>query len=160
MKKLNNKIIAAAGVFVSRFASLPANFSPMGSFGFFSNNLILYAIIAVGVDILKGGFYRGFYFTYLGFLGYFVLGRFARSTKQKLILLPVASLLFFLVSNFGVWMYWYPKTVEGLLRCYSVAVPFYRNTLLGDVVFGYSIIAVQAGLLRKIFAGKNIALEM
>jgi hypothetical protein len=48
-----------------------------------------------------------------------------------------SSLLFFTLTNFGVWALqtMYPKTAEGLLACYVAAVPFFGNTLLGDAVY-------------------------
>ncbi len=47
------------------------------------------------------------------------------------------STLFFLVSNFGVWLagQLYPLTREGLLSCYLAGLPFYRNMLLGDLLY-------------------------
>jgi MFS family permease len=47
------------------------------------------------------------------------------------------SLLFFLVTNFGVWAVGelYPLTTAGLWQCYVAAVPFFRGTLLGDLVY-------------------------
>ena len=47
------------------------------------------------------------------------------------------SVLFFVVTNFGVWMLGslYPKTLEGLVACYVAAIPFFHNTLLGDAFF-------------------------
>ncbi len=47
------------------------------------------------------------------------------------------SLIFFVITNFGVWMTGelYPQTFEGLRQCYVVAIPFFRNTLAGDVVY-------------------------
>jgi hypothetical protein len=48
-----------------------------------------------------------------------------------------ASLLFFAVTNFAVWAGtgMYPKTVGGLAACYTAALPFFQNTLLGDLFF-------------------------
>ena len=48
-----------------------------------------------------------------------------------------SSLLFFLVTNFGVWIMsgFYEKSIVGLLTCYSMALPFFHNTLAGSVVF-------------------------
>jgi hypothetical protein len=63
------------------------------------------------------------------------------------------SLLFFLVTNGGVWLLSegaiYPKTIAGLAQCYAAGIPFYRNTLLGDltwstVLFGsYELLRLQ-----------------
>jgi len=48
-----------------------------------------------------------------------------------------SSLLFFIVTNFGVWLSagLYPHTLGGLYACYAMAIPFFRNTLVGDAVF-------------------------
>ncbi|MFZ1721069.1 MAG: DUF6580 family putative transport protein, partial [Microgenomates group bacterium] len=142
MKKLNQfssvKISVALGVFVSRALRIIPNVSPLGSFGFFGGSPVLFLLSIVLFDWLIGGFYGGFIWTYLGFLMYPLMGYFAKNnTKQQLALLPAASFLFFIISNFGVWMYWYPQTLAGLIACYLAAVPFYARTLIGDLVFGY-----------------------
>ena len=48
-----------------------------------------------------------------------------------------ASLLFFIISNFGVWMQGllYPKTLSGLASCYTMALPFYKASFISDLVF-------------------------
>jgi hypothetical protein len=48
-----------------------------------------------------------------------------------------ASLLFFLISNFGVWLGGtiYPPTPAGLMSCYAAGIPFFGNTLLGDLFY-------------------------
>ena len=49
----------------------------------------------------------------------------------------VASVSFFLLSNFAVWVVWptYPKTLAGLAACYVAALPFFRHSLAGDLFF-------------------------
>lgn len=140
---LAKKVILALAVYISRFGFLPANFSTLGSFGFFGQNFSLFFLTIILFDYFKGGFYSGFWFTYLGFFSYFVFGKLAKTTRKKVFLLPLASFTFFLVSNFGVWYYWYPHTVSGLLTCYALAVPFYKNTLIGDLLFGYGYMVVK-----------------
>ena len=48
-----------------------------------------------------------------------------------------SSVLFFVVTNFGVWLSsgMYPQTISGLAACYVAAVPFFQNTLAGDLFF-------------------------
>jgi len=48
-----------------------------------------------------------------------------------------AETLFFLVTNFGVWSStgMYSHDLAGLLICYEMAVPFFRNSLLATAVF-------------------------
>lgn len=46
------------------------------------------------------------------------------------------SLLFYVVTNFGVWLTpggLYPHTLDGLIECYWMALPFFRNSLAGDL---------------------------
>jgi len=47
----------------------------------------------------------------------------------------VASIMFFLVTNFAVWMMYYPTTIDGLVQCYVAAIPFFRNSLASDLVW-------------------------
>lgn len=44
---------------------------------------------------------------------------------------------FFLVSNFAVWAAWtmYPKTLAGLMECYTLGLPFFRREVVSDVLF-------------------------
>jgi hypothetical protein len=40
--------------------------------------------------------------------------------------------VFFVVTNAACWALSYPRTVAGLATCYVAAIPFFRNTLVGD----------------------------
>lgn len=62
----------------------------------------------------------------------------------------IGSTLFFLVTNFGVWLgsTMYPQTFAGLIECYVAGIPFYKNTL-GSTLF-YSVILFGGfALLRQ-----------
>lgn len=67
-----------------------------------------------------------------------------------------ASCVFFLVTNFGAWMWFdmYESTLPGLADCYIKALPFFRPTLAGDLVFtaalfgGYHV-AVARGMISE-----------
>ena len=47
------------------------------------------------------------------------------------------SFLFFLITNFGVWLSspYYTKNIEGILSCYTLALPFLGNTLAGSLFY-------------------------
>ena len=49
----------------------------------------------------------------------------------------VGAVQFFLITNFGAWLFLnsYPKTLGGLVACYVAGVPFFWNTLAGDMFF-------------------------
>ena len=63
--------------------------------------------------------------------------------RGKVRVLPVAgaaiasSVLFFIVTNFGVWLVgdMYPRDVGGLVLCYIAAIPFFQYSLVGDFVY-------------------------
>ena len=50
-----------------------------------------------------------------------------------------AAIVFFAVSNFGVWAFGdgvrYPHNAAGLVDCYVQAIPFFRNTLVSMAIF-------------------------
>ncbi|HWZ84478.1 MAG TPA: DUF6580 family putative transport protein [Terriglobales bacterium] len=66
------------------------------------------------------------------------------------------SVSFFLISNFGVWAatHIYPKNASGLMACYAAGVPFFRNTLAGDLIytaamFGLPVVALAIARSMK-----------
>ena len=61
-----------------------------------------------------------------------------------------ASLSHYLLSNAAVWYAWYPRSWQGLVECYTVALPFLANSMTSDVLFsagffGLYALAVQLG---------------
>ncbi|HAD15276.1 MAG TPA: hypothetical protein DCF33_22850 [Saprospirales bacterium] len=62
-----------------------------------------------------------------------------------------ASMVFFLVSNFSVWVESgvYAKTMAGLMACYTAGIPFFGNTLMGDLVFSGLLFGAYAWLGKK-----------
>ncbi|MBI2020262.1 hypothetical protein HYS94_02470 [Candidatus Daviesbacteria bacterium] len=115
-------------------------------------------------------FFIGFYgtdmiYVYGSYLLVGLIGLWLRKHKKPLIVLGSAltsSVLFFLITNFGVWAppnNWYPHTLDGLLTSYTMALPFFRNSLIGDLGYtvllfgGYEIIQYLSKkyLPRKLF---------
>jgi len=107
------------------------------------------AALAISDVFLQTFVYPGMgpnYFKYVCFAATVPLGMFLQGRTR---LLPVAwaavaaSVLFFLLSNFGVWLAgdgsgqarMYPLTPAGLLACYIAAIPFSLNTLYGNLLF-------------------------
>lgn len=77
-------------------------------------------------------------FVYGSFLVTGLLGLWCRSRRHVGMLYLaslIASIQFFLATNFGTWLVsgLYPRDVEGLLACYTMALPFFRNSLFGDL---------------------------
>lgn len=52
----------------------------------------------------------------------------------------ISSFVFFLLTNFGVWLNgWYPHTSAGLTECFIAAIPFYRNFLVSTLVYSAAL---------------------
>ncbi len=100
----------------------------------------------IGVDIFITTQHYGYRLsadqaiTWMWYLVAVSLGAFALSEKISLRRIACSSLLaaisFFVVSNFSVWLGWnmYPKTLSGLAACYVAAIPFFRNSVVAELL--------------------------
>ncbi|OGG28525.1 hypothetical protein A3A64_00960 [Candidatus Gottesmanbacteria bacterium RIFCSPLOWO2_01_FULL_48_11] len=160
---MNTVILIFLGV-LSRVVPHPANVTAVGGLAIFSGarlefkKAIVVTLVTMFLSDIILGFHSVMWATY-GSLGLAVmLGRFLQkrsSIKQIVTLTFVSSLLFYLITNFAVWAIpgsMYPKTLSGLLQSYIMALPFFRNSLLGDM--GYSFIFFGAYEFVKMY--KNI----
>ena len=91
-------------------------------------------------------------FVYLSFIVISGVGYIFGKINLKSILL--SSLIFFIVTNFGVWLIGYPNTLKGFLACYVAAIPFFGWTIVGDLFYSYS-----AKLSLKFFQKKYISVN-
>src|SRR3989304_9460524 len=80
-------LLLATLVFFSRLRLLPANFSPLGSFGFFSQNFWLFFATILVFDLFVGGLYAGWWLNYLGFAMYPLLGKLAGKKFHRQLIL-------------------------------------------------------------------------
>ena len=131
----------------SRLLPHPSNFTPVAAIALFGGVYLdkrlalVVPILAMVVSDYFIGFYGGMYWVYGSFVLIGVIGLWLRNHKKPLPILGgtlASSILFFVVTNFGVWMTpgsIYTKTWSGLVECYMAAIPFFRNTLGGDVIF-------------------------
>lgn len=118
----------------------------------------IFSIAALFVSDLFLGFHATIPFVYGCFLVTTLIGIWLRSHKKPLLIAGGAlasSTLFFIVTNFGVWITgggWnYPLTLAGLLECYTLALPFFRNSLLGDLL--------STGILFVLFEVTELVLQ-
>lgn len=137
----------------------PPNFAPVAAISLFSGFYFRRYFIAIPLAAMFiSDIFLGFYdwklmaAVYSSFALIGVLGILMRRNKSILSLVGCSlagSVLFFLLTNFAVWFFapWYPHNTKGLYECYLMAVPFFKNTLMGDlfysaVIFGcYEILA-------------------
>jgi len=158
-------ILAAAA---SRLVKHPFNFTPVAAMALFAGCYLRnkWGILLPLAAMFVSDYFIGFYdwqvmaSVYLGIALTFVIGWILRSYK-KWHNVPVASLIssviFFIITNFSVWAFfnWYPHTFQGLISCFTLALPFFRNSLLGDLA--YSAFFFGAYELVLILIARRIA---
>jgi hypothetical protein len=85
---------------------------------------------------------------YAGMIGLGMLLRRNQAPSRILGASLAAAVSFFLLSNFAVWAVWqmYPKTLAGLMTCYTVGLPFFQREVLADVVFTAVLFAIPAAI--------------
>ena len=137
---------------LTRLVPHPPNFAPITAMSLFAGTYFtrkqlafIVPLLAMLISDLFLGFYTISVFIYLSFIVITWLGQQKNRVTPKLVLL--GSVLFFLISNLGVWLLYYPKTIDGLVSCFALAIPFFVTSLLGDIfysvilVFGFSAIS-------------------
>ncbi len=146
-------IVAAAAL---RLVPHPPNFAPIGAMALFSGAQLgrrpLAFAAPLGAMLLSDallGFHTGMVFVYASVALIVLLGSAALKRVSVLRLAGAAvasSVLFFVITNFGTWLLSgiYPMTASGLAACYVAAIPFFQNTVAGDLFY--------AGLLFGGFA--------
>ncbi|MEO7601701.1 MAG: DUF6580 family putative transport protein [Sphingomicrobium sp.] len=137
-------ILAAA---LLRLVPHPPNFTPIGAMALFSGAYLGRRWLAFAAPLgalllsdLMLGFYPEAIFVYVSVAATVLIGQVLARRRTVLRVggaALVSSLLFFLVTNFGVWllMDYYPKNAAGLAACYVAAIPFLQNTIAGDLFF-------------------------
>ena len=145
----------------SRLIPHPPNFTPIVAVAimsgyFFKNIKLSFVVLLIAmllVDVFLG-FYKHMLFVYLSlFLIAFVFFKMSDKINFKNLFVFgfLGSLIFYLVSNFGVWASGvlspvtnlpYEKDLNGLISCYFLAIPFFKNTLFSTVIFSYAAFLV------------------
>ena len=132
---------------IIRIAPHPWNLTPIGAMALFSGAVtrnrwlaFLFPVLA----LLAGDSFVGFHVltpvVYASFFISIAIGWWLRERRTVMRLggaVLVGAVQFFLITNFGAWLFLnsYPKTFGGLVACYVAGVPFFWNTLAGDMFF-------------------------
>lgn len=134
---------------VLRFLPHLPNFAPITALALFGGVYLRNRKLAIVIPLaamLVSDYFIGFYhlpvmlFVYLSFAISGLLGLWLKKRKNLGNAVGVtlfASVQFYLLTNFAVWAFGslYPPDAQGLLSSYINALPFFRNTLLGDLFY-------------------------
>jgi len=153
-------ILAAAAL---RLVPHPPNFTPIGAMALFSGAYLgrrgAVALVApLGALFLSDlvlGFYRGMPTVYFSVALIVIIGWVALRRVSPIRVGGAAiasSVLFFVLTNFGMWLSsgFYPRTLAGLEACYIAAIPFFQNTVAGDLFYAAVLFAGFALLERTV----------
>lgn len=156
-KKIFLIFFSVVFVVIARLIPHLPNFAPITALALMAGVYFgkKWALILPLAGLLVSDFFVGFYglplmlvvygsFAVIGLFSWWLRKR--KNIVNVLITTLSASLFFFLTTNLAVWAFspWYSKDLAGLLYCFELAVPFFRNTLVGNL----SYVMVLFGLLE------------
>lgn len=132
----------------ARLLPHPANFAPIGAVALFGGMYLTkrYAMILPLIAMLISDIFIGFYTwqimasVYISFALTGLIGLWVRKNKKLSTIIGgtvLGSISFFLITNFAVWAFgaMYAHNLAGLTQSYVMAIPFFRNSLLGDLFY-------------------------
>ena len=140
----------------------PPNVSPIAAMALFGGACFSdkrVAFLITFLALLLSDFILGLHdtmlYVYAGFALTVVIGFWIRknmSFGHITIAVVGSSVLFFIISNFGAWFTsgLYPMTIDGLMQAYVAAIPFFQNSLLGNIVFSALLFGGFAVLQRNV----------
>jgi len=170
-KSVITKLTQPAGfILIGAFARLiphPANFAPIAAMAIFGGVYLSkkQAFTLPILAMILSDFFLGFdsvpmrLSVYGSFLLAVLIGFWIKNhknTKHIVFASLFSSIVFFVITNFSVWAFtsMYPKNASGLFEAYYLAIPFFRNTILGDLFYsgvffgGYEFVKKLVGRLN------------
>lgn len=151
---------------LSRLIPHPPNVAPITALALFGGvyldrkHTFVVPLAAMLVSDYFIGFHSGMLWVYGSFVAIGFVGLWLREHQGYMatfVASVVGSVLFFIVTNFAVWMssnVMYPPTPAGLIECYVAGIPFFRNTLLGDLFYVGSLFGISE-LAKKLLPSFN-----
>ena len=143
----------------SRLLPHPDNMAPICAIALFGGayldkkHAFIVPLAAMAISDYFIGYYSGIQWTYAAFLAVGAIGLLLRDKVSAGTVFGgsiAGSIAFFVISNFGVWashVVSYPMTFAGLVNCYVQAIPYLRNSLIGDM--GYAAVLFGVYELAK-----------
>ncbi len=163
---------------ISRIVDHIPNFTPIVGIALFLSYISNYKISSIFVicTLFISNLILGYEFdnvqlsVYLGLIIPSLLGQFLNKKTGFLKYYNIfwmslfSSTFFYLITNFAVWLWsgMYTNDFQGLMLCYIMAIPFYKNTILGDLfssflVFGiYDYLYIKLNAISKVQIKENL----
>jgi hypothetical protein len=162
MSYLKISISIFVALAASRFIPHPPNFTSLIALSFyipviFGRKYIAVIILSFLLTDLIIGFHSTMFFTWGSVLIIGLIAKFFTNSMLMRICGPLfGALIFFIISNFGVWTQGvYGYSVEGLITCYVLAVPFFQYTVISTIIFSIIIEATCSFLPIRVFKSEK-----
>jgi hypothetical protein len=147
----------------SRLLKHPYNFTPITAMSIFAGCYLRkrWGLVFPLGAMLVSDYFIGFYdwklmaAVYAGIgISFYVGWHLRKKIRWYRIFLAalISSLFFFVISNFAVWIFyaWYPHTLAGFIQCFVAALPFFKNSLAGDLIYTGAIFGAYELALRNL----------
>jgi hypothetical protein len=146
MNYLKGIIFLTSLFILSRIIPHPPNFTPILAgiifIPFIKKDIRLSLLVPLGAMLLSDfiiGMHGLMLWTYvpIGILSLVTFYFFSDNALRVGSLAIASPMVFYLISNFGVWMNssFYTKDLNGLMECYISAIPFYANSAVACLLF-------------------------
>jgi len=162
LKKNYYPILLILILVFSRLIPHPPNFTPIITVallsGYIFKNLKLSLFVLIVSMLLSDifiAFYTNMIFVYISLILICLISNkvIANLNYKNLFLFSLmGSILFFVITNFGTWILGglYEKNISGLINCYFLAIPFFKNTIISTLLFSYlSFLIIKLPLYKK-----------
>ncbi len=171
-KKILILSLIIVGAALTRLIPHPMNFAPLGAMALFGSaylgrkglgllvtmlswmlsDLVLNNLVYTAQSSGFVLFTEGSVFIYGSIVLIYLLGTgvLKKVTAPRMLVGSLgASIIFFLLSNFGVWVQgYYPMDTAGLIACYTAAIPFFKFTIAGDLFYSGILFLLYERILR------------
>ena len=147
---MNIKVILICAIIflvsLTRIFPHPPNFTPILALAIFGGAYLPNRITAISLPIISMfisdliiGFHSQIFTVYATIILLSILGHLMKTKNFKNFAITgfTGSLIFFIITNFSVWLggSLYPLTIDGIIQCYIMAIPFFHNTLISTMLF-------------------------
>ena len=155
---MKNSLFISLGIFLSlaasRFIPHPPNFTSLIALSFYVPVLLglkyLPALlISFAITDFIIGYHTGTHWTWGSvFLIGLVAPLFAKNVTSRISGAILGACIFFIITNFGVWVSgMYERSLEGIILCYTLAIPFFAYSLISTLFFS-TIIEIAYNFLK------------
>ncbi len=162
MQYLKVSIGIILAIVLTRLIPHPPNFTSLIAISFYATALlgIFYLpiiLLSFFITDLIIGFHQTLFFTWGSIVVIGLTSKyFVKDFKWRTIGVLLSAIIFFILSNFGVWLTGsYGYTMNGLISCFIMAIPFFKSTLAATIIYSFIIEIIYKFIIKeKIYTNK------